>query len=339
MSRVAILGLPDFGKPFVLETNACATGIGAMLMQEGRPLAFLSRALGPKHVGLSIYEKEFLVVLMAMDKWRHYFEGGRFIIKTDHENLKFLLQQKFHTQLQKKGMSKLMVLDYVIQYRKGKDNMAVNALSRCHEVGEVAALISTVIPEWCKEIIDSYEGNAKIKQVLERVATGNTGEDGYSLSGGVLRYHGRIVVGDDDDLKKRILRSLHESALGGHSGAQNTYLRLKQLFYWSGLKTEVKKFVMAYEVCKRCKSETVAYPRLLQPLAIPNQAWENISMNFIEGLPKSEGRDSILVVVDKFTKFAYFIGLTRPFIAQDVARVFLAQLVKVHGTPKTIISN
>ena len=78
------------------------------------PLAFLSQVLGPKHLGLSIYEKELLAVLMAVDKWRHYLEGGRFITKTDYESLKFLLQQKLQTQLQRKGMAKLMVLDYII---------------------------------------------------------------------------------------------------------------------------------------------------------------------------------------------------------------------------------
>ena len=97
MSGVSVLGLFDFSKPFVLETDACGTGVGAVLVQEGRPLAFLSQALGPKHVGLSIYEKEFIVVLMAVDKWRHYLEVGRFIIKMDHESLKFLLQQKLQT--------------------------------------------------------------------------------------------------------------------------------------------------------------------------------------------------------------------------------------------------
>ena len=93
-SEVLVLGLPDFNKPFVVETNACDSGIGAVLSHKGRPLAFLSRALSSRHEGLSIYEKEFLAVLIDVERWRHYLEGGRFIIQTDHESLKFLLQQK-----------------------------------------------------------------------------------------------------------------------------------------------------------------------------------------------------------------------------------------------------
>lgn len=92
MSRVLVLGLLDFNKAFILETDASGTRIGAILVQEGRPLAFLSQVLCPKHLRLNIYEKEFLAVLMAVDKWRHYLEEGRFIIKTYHGSLKFLLQ-------------------------------------------------------------------------------------------------------------------------------------------------------------------------------------------------------------------------------------------------------
>lgn len=99
MTRVLVLGLPDFTKPFVLETDASGTCIRVVLVQEGWPLTFLSQVLSPKHSGLSIYEKEFIAVLMAVNKWRHYLEGGKFIIRIDHESLKFLVQQKLHTQL------------------------------------------------------------------------------------------------------------------------------------------------------------------------------------------------------------------------------------------------
>ena len=131
----------------------------------------MSQVLSPKHLGLSIYEKELLAVLMAVDCWRHYLEGNKFIIKTDYESLKFLLQQKLQTQLQRKRMTKLMGLDYRIQYQKGKENKAADALSRCHEEGDLAVM-TTMVPEWYQEVVDSYEGDNKIKVVIEKLTMG-----------------------------------------------------------------------------------------------------------------------------------------------------------------------
>ena len=91
MSEVPILGLPNFNQPFVLETDASDCGVGAVLMQGGRSLAFISQTLAPKHLCLSVYNKELLAVLIVVEKWRHYLEGGKFIIRTDHESFKFLL--------------------------------------------------------------------------------------------------------------------------------------------------------------------------------------------------------------------------------------------------------
>ena len=124
-----------------------------------------------------------------------------------------------------------------------------------------------------------------------------------------------MVIGKKGDLRTKILQSLHESTLGGHSGVQNTYLRVKQLFHWPRLKADVKEFVLACDTCRRCKYKNMASPGLLQPLPILNQAWDSVSMDFIEGLPKSGGKDSVLVVVDRFTKFAQFIGLTHLYTA------------------------
>ena len=102
----------------------------------------MSQALAPRHQRLSTYDKELLAVLMATGKWRHYLEVGQFIIRIDHENLKFLAYQKLNTNLQRKGMAKLMGLDFVIQYRKGRENVATNALSRHHEEGHCVVLES-----------------------------------------------------------------------------------------------------------------------------------------------------------------------------------------------------
>ena len=81
-------------------------------------------------MGLSIYKKEYIDILMAVDKWRHYLEQDQVVIQTDHKSLTYLLDQKIHTHIQKKGLTKLLGLNYRIRYRKGKENKAANALSR-----------------------------------------------------------------------------------------------------------------------------------------------------------------------------------------------------------------
>ena len=162
---------------------------------------------------------------------------------------------------------------------------------------------------------------------------GNGEMEGYTLKEGMLRFQGRIVVGDKVDLKRKIMQALHELPLGGYSSEQNTYVRVKGMFYWPRMKIEVKEFVLECDVRKRCKTELVPYLGLLQPLPIPEQAWLSVSMDFVDGLPRSEGKDSVLVVVDQFTKFAHFIGLSHPYTPQEVARVFLDRVVKLHGVP------
>jgi len=159
-------------------------------------------------------------------------------------------------------MVKLMGLDYSIQYKKGKENQATDAPSRCHEEGEAVAM-TMVIPKWCSEVVNSYDGDEHIREILEKLAVGVSEVEGYVLKDGLLRYKGRIVVGNKAELKRSILQSLHESPMGGHSGIQNTYLRVKQLVYWPQLKGTVKEHVLGCDICRKCKHENVAYPGLL----------------------------------------------------------------------------
>ncbi|GKF33709.1 retrotransposable element Tf2 [Tanacetum coccineum] len=105
------------------------------------------------------------------------------------------------------------------------------------------------------------------------------------------------------------------------------------------LKQDVKTFVALYEVCQRNKSDLAADPGLLQPLPIPNLIWTDISMDFIEGLPLSPGKSAILVVVDRLTKYSHFIALSHPFTATQVANAFIDHVYKLHGLPKTIVSD
>lgn len=155
-----VLTLPGFNKQFVVETNACYKGIGVVLMQEGKPIAYYSKSFGGRHLGLSIYEKEYLSIINDVDKWRTYLLGRHFIIRTDHHSLKYLLEQKNTTSLQQKGLSKLLGLNYTIQYKRGVENCVADALSRKEVDYEVVLnAISLVRQLWIEEIISSYEGD------------------------------------------------------------------------------------------------------------------------------------------------------------------------------------
>ena len=136
-----------------------------------------------------------------------------------------------------------------------------------------------------------------------------------------------------------MLNAFHSSPMEGHSGAPATYCRIKRLFYWQGMKADVWSFVRACTVCLQAKQDHARYPGLLQPLPVPSASWEIISMDFIEGLPVSGSANAILVIVDKFSKFAHFIALKHSFTAQSVAQLFLDNVFCLHGLPKSIISD
>jgi hypothetical protein len=119
MASTPVLALPKFDLPFTVETDASDVGLRAVLMLQGRPIAFLSKALGEKNKHISIYEKEFLALIMAVDKWRQYLQRGAFVIKIDHKSLTFLGDQQLQSDLQKKATTKLMGLQYHIVYKKG----------------------------------------------------------------------------------------------------------------------------------------------------------------------------------------------------------------------------
>jgi hypothetical protein len=136
-----------------------------------------------------------------------------------------------------------------------------------------------------------------------------------------------------------VLLALHNSGIGGHSGALATYHKVKQLFSWPNMKQDVTNYASQCVTCQRAKSEHNKLPGKLQPLPIPPEAWHTVGLDFIEGLPVSGKFDTILVVVDKFTKFGHFIPLKHPFTAATVAQLFLDNIYCHHSMPKVIISD
>nr|XP_051211131.1 uncharacterized protein LOC127328578 [Lolium perenne] len=160
--QAPVLALPDFQQEFVIEMDACATGIGAVLMQHGHPLTFLSRALGPKNQALSIYDKECLAILLAIEKWKSYLQHAPFVIHTDQRSLIHLGEHKFNTKIQQKAFFRLLGLQYKIIYKKGKANVAADALSRRPMA---LCAVSMARPRWMEIVIEGYTKDEKSKQL------------------------------------------------------------------------------------------------------------------------------------------------------------------------------
>lgn len=161
-----VLALPDFSLQFVVDTDACDVGIGAVLSQQGHPLAYVSRALGPRNRGLSVYEKEYLAILLAVQQWRSYLQLAEFVIRTDHKSLTQLTDQRLHTDWQKKALTKLMGLQYKVQYKQGIHNGAADALSRKPPHSSQLFTVTTVQPVWLSSVLTSYDTDARAQELL-----------------------------------------------------------------------------------------------------------------------------------------------------------------------------
>ncbi|KAL0286445.1 UNVERIFIED_CONTAM: Retrovirus-related Pol polyprotein from transposon gypsy [Sesamum angustifolium] len=208
MVSAPVLALLDFAKPFVVETDACDKGIDSVLMQDHRPIAHLSKVLGPKNQGLSVYEKEFLAILLVVTKWKHYLVGNHFVIKTDQQSVK-----------------------------KGCENKVADALSR--RANPECAAVTIVIPNWVTDIVRSYDGDDEFLPVIQAKSIDDAAYPMFSQQGGILRKEGRICVGKSTNVKQRIVRVLHDSSICGHSGINGTYQRVRSMFFWGKLKEDV----------------------------------------------------------------------------------------------------
>lgn len=150
---------------------------------------------------------------------------------------------------------------------------------------------------------------------------------------------GKIHLSPTSFLLPAVLADGHSSPTGGHFGYLKTLTRISSSFLWPGIRGSIKRFIRDCEVCQRCKHETLRPAGLLQPLPVPQRIWTDISMDFIEGLPLSQGYNVIMVVVDRLSNYAHFMPLRHPFTAIVVAKCFMNNVVKLHGMPLSIVSD
>jgi len=256
LASAPVLALPDFKQSFTIETDASSLGIGAVLSQNGHPIAYISKAIGPKAQAMSTYEKECMALIMAVTKWKPYLQHKEFTIRTDHRSLIHLGDQKLLEGMQQKAFIKLLGLQYKITYKKGLENKAADALSRQPEQPALlAASVST--PRWLEIVIEGYQSDDSSKQLLAELALTGSNDNGFSLVDGIIRYKNRIWLGQHKEAHKAILLALHSSGLGGHSGVTATYHKIKALFAWPMMKKDISDYVAACEELFKITEKTL----------------------------------------------------------------------------------
>ncbi|EOY20325.1 Retrotransposon protein, Ty3-gypsy subclass, putative [Theobroma cacao] len=259
--------------------------------------------------------------------------------------------------------------DCTILYHPGKANVVADALSRksmgslahisigrrslvreIHSLGDIGVRLEVaetnallahfrVRPILMDRIKEAQSKDEFVIKALED-PQGRKGKMFTKGTDGVLRYGTRLYVPDGDGLRREILEEAHMAAYVVHPGATKMYQDLKEVYWWEGLKRDVAEFVSKCLVCQQVKAEHQKPAGLLQPLPVPEWKWEHIAMDFVTGLPRtSGGYDSIWIVVDRLTKSAHFLPVKTTYGAAQYARVYVDEIVRLHGIPISIVSD
>ncbi|XP_040988925.1 uncharacterized protein LOC121236540 [Juglans microcarpa x Juglans regia] len=249
VSNPPVLRLPDFTKVFTIECDASGVGLGTVLMQDSQPIAFYSKALKGKALLLSTYEKELLALVSDVQRWRPYLLGHPFKIKTDQQALKFLVEQKIGTESQHKWVSKLIGYDFSVNYKKGKENLVADALSRRNEEEQAAlAMISFPTPLWIEELKESYSLCSKFSKIVTKLQQGEEAPKHFSIQQGLLLRKGKLVVIPSSSFHSKILQFIHNNPQAGHVGYHKTLQRARRDFWWEGMRNDVRRLVKECEM-------------------------------------------------------------------------------------------
>ncbi|KAJ0666882.1 putative nucleotidyltransferase, Ribonuclease H [Helianthus annuus] len=331
-----ILTLPDGNDDFVVYCDASNLGLGCVLMQRGKVIAYASRQLKIHEKNYTTHDLELGAVVFALKIWRHYLYGTKCVIYTDHKSLQHIFNQKELNMRQRRWVELLNDYDCEIRYHPGKANVVADALSRKEHVKLHCVRIQTDIQA---RILQAQQNSVTQGNMLDEMPHSlelqlETKEDG------LLYFMNRLWVPKHDDLRTFLMNEAHKSRYSVHPGADKMYMDLRNLYWWPGMKRDVTLYVAKCLTCLKVKAEHQRPSGLLEQPEIPVWKWENIAMDLVTKLPRtSKGHDSIWVIIGRLTKSAHFLPIREDFSAATLAKIYLDEIVTRHGVPLNIISD
>lgn len=304
LTQAPVLACPDFARMFKLQTDASEHGLGAVLTQdfeEGeRVIAYASRTLNGAERNYSATEKECLAIVWGIRKMRPYLEGYEFLVVTDHLSLKWLNSIDNPTGRLARWALELQQHKFTVHYRKGKQNVVADALSR-----QPLQLLQ-------RAVVDAKEVCPWVRKRMEEVRKNPQKFSDYSIIGDQLFRHIARHPNDDDStpwklcvptyLRERVLNENHCQPAAGHLGIRKTINRVCNRYYWPGMVRDVANFVRSCKLCQEFKPNQVA-PAGQMLITVPEEPWASVCADFVGPLPRTKHGNSVLLVLfDRFSK-------------------------------------
>lgn len=332
LSSTPVLALPCFQEMFEVECDASGVGIGAVLSQQTRPVAYFSEKFNDAKRRYSTYDKEFYAIVRALDHWQHYLISKEFILHSDHEALKYIQGQHKLQPRHAKWVEFLQAFTFTIKHKAGKLNRGADALSRKYSLlNSLQPIVMGLDLLQC-----AYPTDPDFGEIYHTCCNHANGE--FHIFNGFLFKRQRLCV-PRHSVRLVILQEAHEGGLAGHLGVDKTLHIVRHQFFWPQMNKDVGHYIRRCLQCHQAKSQSSPHGLYL-PLPVPVAPWEDVSIDFITGLPRTrQHKDSIMVVVDRFSKMAHFVACHTTYDAVKIATLYFKEIVRLHGIPKTMVSD
>ena len=344
LCEAPILALPEGSEDFIVYCDASYHGLGAVLMQRSKVIAYASRQLKKHEENYTTHDLELGAVVFALKLWRHYLYGTKCTIFTDHKSLQHILDQKELNMRQRRWLELLSDYDCEIRYHPGKANVVADALSRKERLKplRVKSLGMTICSPLPSQILAAQvEALKEENRPKEKVYGMPESKNGFiKRSDGTLCFKDRSWIPLFGGIRDLIMNESHKTKYSIHPGSDKMYQDLKKLYWWPNMKADIAEYVSKCLTCSRVKAEYQKPSGLLVQPEIPVRKWERITMDFITKLPRtSTGYDTIWVIVDRLTKSAHFLPIKETDEMNTLAQLYLKEIVSRHGVPISIISD